>query len=242
MQQPAQDRRREQRLQIRKPEQVEVTLCHRDNRGTESVSAELQDISLSGAQLLCPKLLVYYQSADLIVKCEDPKFELSFAAEVCWMKPAPQGKWLLGCSFVPELPAGVLENLMAREIVERRRLVRQTQRVAVLASWEQSGETLPAYVWDFSPEGFCILSPGKSGRQVTVRGETPQPPVELKAEALWDIKMAGGYVAGCKVLEDDGYDRMQQLAASENGQRSPASKGLLDSLRGAVDALLGRSS
>ena len=234
------DRRREPRLCVRERGVVEVNLRQPDGKVADSVKAELQDLSLTGARLLCPKLLVYRQATELNLRCEQPNFDLNFSAEVCWMKPAPNGQWLLGCSFVPELPAGIMENLLDVGVLERRRWVRNTHRIPVLARWEVSSAVLPAFLWDFSEGGFCILSPGKAGREVTIRAEQ-RTDVEVRAEALWDAEMAGGCVAGCRFLDRDGYNRMLRLLPSEEEQRRQATNnGLFGRLKGAVGTLLGR--
>lgn len=235
-----QDRRREPRLRVRHHGVVEVTLRQPDGKISDSVQAELQDLSLTGAKLLCPKLLVYRQATELNLRCAEPQFDLNFSAEVCWMKPAANGQWHLGCSFVPELPAGIMENLLAVGVLERRRWIRNAHRVPVLARWEVSNALLPAFLWDFSEGGFCILSPGKAGRQLTVRGQQ-QADIEVHAEALWDAETDGGCVAGCRFLDHDGYHRMLRLLPSEELQRRQAAgSGLLGRLKGAVGTLLGR--
>lgn len=234
-----QDRRQEPRLCVRQRGVVEVTLRQPDGKIADSVQAELQDLSLTGAKLLCPKLLVYRQATELNLRCAEPAFDLNFSAEVCWMKPAANGQWQLGCSFVPELPAGIMENLLAVGVLERRRWVRNTHRIPVLAQWEISNAMLPSFLWDFSEGGFCILSPGKAGRQVTIRSEEKEG-VEVHAEALWDAEMNEGCVAGCRFLDQDGYHRMLRLVPTDEQQRQAASNGLLGRLKGAVGTLLGR--
>jgi len=236
------ERRREPRFSVNNPQLVDITIQQPDGRVSQSINAELQDLSQGGARLLLSAPLLYDESADLAFRSTDLKLDLIVSADVCWMRPLEHGQWMLGCSFVPELPLGVLEKLFAGDILERRSAKRELHRLPVTAVWEAPPATMPAYVWDYSTGGFCLLSPCRAGRQVSVAAEPEPESPSVRGQTKWELEMAGGYVAGCRFVDSDGFQQMQDLKVEEppiapEGERRTS---VLQAFRGMVGSFLQR--
>jgi len=235
------DRRREPRYHVYAPHLVDISIQQADGRVSQTIDAKLLDLSQGGAKLLLSAPLLYDKTAELALRSAELKLDLIVSAEVCWMRPADQGHWHLGCSFVPELPIGVLEKLFAGGIIERRVASRLPQRLPVTAVWEGPPATMPAYVWDYSEGGFCLLSPCKAGRQVTVAPEPVSEDVSVRGRTQWELEMAGGFIAGCRFEDENGFERMQTLREQESSSQPPAKErrsSMMTSFRDMVGSFL----
>lgn len=240
------ERRREPRYEVANPHLVEVSIHQADGRVSQSIGAQLSDLSQGGAKLLLSSPLLYDQSAELALRSAEMKLDLLVSAEVCWMRPAGHGTWQLGCSFVPELPIGILEKLFAGGILERRNAKRQPHRLPVTAKWETPAATMPAYVWDYSEGGFCLLSPCKAGRQVTVAAAgTVEDTPTVRGRTQWEVEMAGGFVAGCRFSDEQGYETLQTLRSRDEQRRKPNGErrsSMLSTFRDFVGGFLQRTT
>jgi hypothetical protein len=206
------ERRREGRNSAIHPELIHVTLQQAEGQSNQPLAAELCDISRGGANLRLSTPLKFEETATVSLTSESMGLELSLAARVCWVCEDDEhpAKWLMGVKFSPCMPMSVLETLLDNGVVERRLYRRQGSRIPVTARWESDPTNHPALLWDVSPGGFCLLSPTKATRKVRITPEG-QAHCAVSGATQWEIRMAGGYVVGCKFIENDGFALLQSL-------------------------------
>jgi hypothetical protein len=228
------ERRREPRYNIRNAELIEVSLQQDAVESGSKIVALLGDLSRHGMRLQLPEPLTIQESASLVLRSEQLKFELSLCADICWMRPEKNGQWSLGVEFVPELPHAVMQKLMDSGVIERRESPRQTWKRPVRLRWEPDMTEHQAVLWDISKSGFCILSPHRATRKAVVLGNDGGG--SLSGTTQWQLTVSEGYLVGCCCRASEG--RMWQ---SEIGQVDPAvmgAAGLAHRLKCAVCGML----
>jgi len=211
--------RAEPRYKVRNIEFVDVTV-RQDSGTTDAALAEVRDLSRGGASLVVTRPLQFQEA--LLIKLESAKLglDLSISAEVCWIRSLDEGRWLLGCSFAPPLPPESLEKLFVSGLLERRSYRRHQTRMAVTAQWELDTNVLPAFLWDISEGGFCILSPqpSKTGRRVLICAQGANEVVQIPAKTQWEMKVGDGWVVGCEFATREGYSLVQKLQSQTRGE------------------------
>jgi len=204
--------KRENRIPVRNLQLVRVTVAGGPGQLTSS-DAVLGDISRGGAKLKLDQPLPFQDHISILLQSPELGLKLTLAARVCWVRQEPEGDWLVGCTFEPELPKDSLEKLFVSGLLERRLFPRKARRTLVSAKWELDAQTLPAYLWDVSEGGFCILSPQtrQVGRRVLITIEHQGRTEQVQAETHWQAPVAGGYVVGCQFINREGCDLLREL-------------------------------
>ena len=215
------ERRREPRYSIRNAELIEVSLQQDAVESGSKIVALLGDISRHGMRLQLPEPLTIQESASLVLRSEQLKFEFSLSADICWMRPEKNGRWSLGVEFVPELPHGVMQKLMDSGVIERRDSPRQTWKRPVRLRWEPDTTEHQAVLWDISKSGFCILSPHRATRQAVLLGNDGAG--SLSGTTQWQLTVGEGYLVGCRCRASDG--RVWQAESGQADVPPPAAAG-----------------
>ena len=203
------ERRGEARNPALHPELIRVAVRQISGQISEPLTAELCDISRGGAKLRLSTPLKLDDATSISLTSEALGLDLSLAARVCWVCEEG-GKWALGLEFSPRMPNNILDKMVANGVVERRLYRRRGRRIPVTARWESDPVDHSALLWDISPGGFCLLSPTKPSRKVRI---TPDAQSEHSVCGMtqWEVLMAGGYVVGCKFIDERGFELLQSL-------------------------------
>jgi hypothetical protein len=178
---------------------------------TVATTVDLLDISRSGAKILLdgsPGM-----GAALTIHFD------GFAAapaKVCWAREGDHGRCWLACAFDPLLPEGVLEGLLKRGYLERRRDPREQVTIPAMARWPM-GDPVRVDVRDFSGGGLCLTAPyaAKKGQRLLLHlGDGEKAQGNALVEVQWCIQFDEGHLIGCSFLHREGQSAVRRMAHS----------------------------
>ena len=202
--------RREQRYRMRDAQRLAVRI-RSGNSATAKVSAvELCDLSWGGAKLIVaePVPAVNTRIA-LSLTSEALGLDVTAAAEVRWTKPAEGQRWFVGLQIDPPLTTELLQRLLSEGVLDRRTSERRMHNLRVIVQWDYDTTQMPAFIWNLSEGGFCLVSPRKPGRRVLVTTENSS--ISVVGKVRWEMKTGGGYVVGCQFSCKESYELMTAL-------------------------------
>jgi hypothetical protein len=202
---------REQRYVLRQRPKVTVRPGRLLDK-SKGYSAELCDLSQSGAKLISSKPIATQKSLRVELDVEELGLRFHVAAEVCWSKPGEAGTWMFGCSLNPGLPEGLFDTLASGEHVDRRLDPRQDHALTLEAIWDLNGRAMPIILRDYSNGGFCICArePGQIGERCHLRLTAPYDRI-IPATAVWQLKVVDGFLIGCSFLNEQDFDHLKQF-------------------------------
>ena len=236
--------RREPRFDFRKNAVVQISMQTAEGQLTAVAQGHLCDISRGGAKLIVDEPVALQSSVVMRLSNTELHLDLEITGEVCWMVPAPDEGFAIGCTFVPDLPGEILEKLFSTGLLERRIFRRRALKVSAVAKWELEATATDAFLWDLSEGGFCVLSPlaRKPGRRLLLTVEAENGRIEIPAKTQWELKVGDGYVVGCEFVNKDGYLLLRDLEqeATEVAPATPLERRapLARKFRALVDSLL----
>ena len=238
---PNDERRRETRYTVAKARSIRIAVRRTVEDREETLKGTLIDLSQGGAKLLVPVSLQFSETVKLKMTIPNLDLTIDVNSEVCWIRPAEDNQWLVGCSFTPKISEDALAQLAAEGIVERRSQPRHSVEMLATACWESEREPFPVVLRDYSANGFCMSSiqPGKVGQGVSIDlntlGESDR---DITGKVRWQIEWKGEYLIGCMMNGDDDFERLCEVGhLSADGHES-----LWSNLKGRVPAQYRRFS
>lgn len=213
---------REPRYHLRDPQVANVVLERADGASPTNVSAELRDISRSGAKLFVPICLPFEEV--IVIRIEIPVLDLQLdvAATVRWVRPTDGAAWSVGCVFNHPLSDPVVGKLASGICMERRLSPRRDISLQATVHWELQLDDTSVTLQNLSTGGFCMHSPvaGEVGQRLLMHFETgdgTEPAVQ--AQIQWRSKHDNGYVVGCSFLNGQSYTSLRDaVTANESRQ------------------------
>ena len=216
----SEDVRREQRFRTRDVQRIAVRLRPVNTPAAEDRIAELCDLSRGGAKLIdadpAPEV-----SARITLSLHSAALglDVSVAAEVRWIKPAGEKRWFVGLLIDPPLTEELLQQLLDEGVLDRRASERRMHNLRVIVQWDYDTTQMPAFIWNLSEGGFCLVSPRKPGRRVLVSTENSS--ISVVGKVRWEMKTGGGYVVGCQFACKQSYDLMTALEPPLEAEPQP---------------------
>ncbi len=181
---------------------VTVTIDQGDGV-SESVCAELADISVGGAKFKTDTAFRIKKIVAVRIEASTPPYNVEVDGEVCWATPVSGDAWYVGCAFRPPLPAELLQEFAEAGVLERRHRRREIASLSATAKWELEAAATSVSILDYSPQGgFCLLapSPGQPGGRVELLIEWDGQKTRVRGKIQWRCRTEEGYLVGCEFL------------------------------------------
>src|SRR5262245_49024405 len=159
--------------------------------GTITTTADLLDLSRGGAKLA----LYISPSIGEALTLHFDDLATAVPSTVCWSRAEGERCWA-ACSFEPPLEEAMLESLLQKGYLERRRDTREPVDVPALARWPM-GDPVGVDVRDFSAGGLCLAAPhpaARGQRMLLHLGEEASAQSSALVEAQWCIQFNDGYL------------------------------------------------
>lgn len=184
-----------------------------------SLRAELIELLPGGAKLGVTSCISLAESLRLRIEVADLDLELDIPAGVCWARQDLTGKWVLGCTFDPQLPEDAVKQLAAGKHLEQRRDLRHPISLEAAAYWELVPEKILVELKDYSTGGFSMLcqQPGQAGRRMLlVLQRCGGHEAIVWANVHWRLKSKEQYLLGCTFLNRQGYPCLKKFIGTAN--------------------------
>ncbi len=195
-----QDRRREPRYDVSILHCIPAKIKRKAGEPNDTIDGELLALSRSGAKVSAAACLQFAEEITLQITFGKLDLAVELAANVCWIRPANNRKWLIGCSFSPPLSDESIAQLAASGIIERRQQVRQPICIAATAKWQLEEASFPVEVRDYSTGGFCFVSPRSArvghGVHISITTSDDQP-YQISGRVCWHLERDGKHLIGC---------------------------------------------
>lgn len=205
------------RFRVRRDAGVTVTI-NRDGGSTESIRATLVDISLGGAKFKSDVAIAAKEIIAVRIEVSDPPSEIEVDGEVCWLAPAKQDDWYLGCAFRPQICPGVLEKFAESGALDRRQHERIPISLSAYARWELDIGEVPVSIMDYSAQGGLSLlatSAGEPGSRVELKFQHKGREVTVRCKIQWKTTFEECFLVGCEFLSSADAVRFSALLVEE---------------------------
>jgi hypothetical protein len=216
-------RRRDPRYQIASDSPVEVVVT--SGRDEPAATAQLINISISGAKIRVTSAHHVDDLIRLTMGVQQPPLEIAVEARVCWVQPAPAGKWYLGCAFTTPIAEQVLNTFASDGILDRRNSPREPLSIPALAQWELSDQQVEVTLLDFSTHGGCRLHskvPADLGKRVCLTLPSSHGKrIEIFAHARWMREDDQGFLVGCEFQRASDSLRLLEWIELRNARSRP---------------------
>lgn len=172
----------------------------------EVLPATLRGLGCNEALVALDVELSDGEQVRLSLRHAETELQLDLQASVRACQREPSGKWGCEVHFATPIAEHAMSQLAGSGALERRRFSRQPFHLPVLVQWEYDANDCPAFLWNISEGGFCLVCPRKPGRKATVF--TDRSETRITVRTRWQTKTGGGYVIGCEFASADSYEQM----------------------------------
>ncbi|MBI3462101.1 MAG: PilZ domain-containing protein [Planctomycetes bacterium] len=213
---------RAQRFKVRDLESIYATIEREPGREPAGLEAEPIDISEGGCKLRVAGALSFEESFTLVVGCVEGPLRLTLSCRVAWLREEWEHCWLVGCQFIPNLPAEAMEEMFCNGVIERRQYPRYPVSGEATVQWELQSESFSVQSVDISEAGFCIRCPqtARPGQRLRLSlGAGPSRTI-VQAKTQWCMELDQSFLVGCAFLDRDSYSRLR--AALDASAVAPA--------------------
>ncbi len=207
---------RKPRYTIRDGQTATVVLERVSQPDHSPVTANLIDLSESGAKLSTASCFPIGEIVELKLSVEQLDSEFLGAAEICWTRPGKEEDWLVACSFRPQIPKHLLDTLVACGLLQQRESERRYVSLPITIRWELGEGTDSARLQDYSDGGFCIVTrePVETGRRLSMECEAFNgEQLEVRAKVQWTFRTPKLHLAGCSILNEQDFGCLRSLEA-----------------------------
>jgi hypothetical protein len=214
---------RAERFAVRNPDDLYASIERTDGAERIVIVAEPLDISDGGIKLRVGEPVSFEEQVTLVLGCAEGPMRLTLSCRVAWLRAEWDETWLVGCQFIPKLPAGVLQSLFSSGSVERRQFARCAVNGTAVAKWELQPESFDVEFIDISQGGFCLRcrQAGQTGQRMRLCVDTPQGQGTVQATARWCLAVEdGSMLVGCEFLERADYITLNKVLES-TGETTP---------------------
>ena len=193
--------------------QISVVI-EREDQETETIDAELVDVSQGGAKLKTDKRLSIDDEVTLDISPDGSDRRVTVVARICWARPSKDDQFWIGCRFNPRLPQSLLVDLAEGGYLERREYRREDIALKALARWELTPDDVEMRLADYSSGGFCLLSeePGTAGKRILLHLDNEDgEQVLVSGKAQWQVESEEGFRIGCEFVNQGGYQMVRGI-------------------------------
>lgn len=179
--------------------------------------AEMIDISSGGTKLRVTTCLRFEESVRLRIEIPSVDLNCYVLASVRHIRPAGEGRWIVGCAVYPPLDEEAVARLAMQEGCDRRRWQREPTALPVSVRRQLASIDSAGTIVNLSTGGFCILLEESCSAGECIRVGVPDSSggeYTVMARAQWQLKTAEGYLIGCKFMRADDYDVLQAVTGT----------------------------
>ena len=190
---------------------------HNEAGDLQILQATLLELCTWNATLRVRQTFKLDQQTNLRIYAPELKAPIDVASENCSTHHDNHNNQLLICSFEPQIPESILENLGQKSLVDRRTHERVSTELNVAASCEMGNARIPIHLINFSEGGFCLKSsvPLKPHSRILLRMQSimGQEAKEdhIIAKSRWQVESGGHHIVGCEFLDPDSHQLLKQL-------------------------------
>ena len=209
------DNRREKRFTISEEAQIPVRVQRSSDDQDQFVGGVLSDLSPCGAKLLLPDCLQIAENVSVRIVIEELQIVIDVSGEICWSRPAEDGRWHAGFSFTPRIDAELLNHLASTGFIDRREHTRRIVDGTIQVYRELDAEPFESELTDYALGGFCMQTPtacrpgqrlrlcvpGEDGEQILVAGKV-----------RWNMNLNERNIVGCLMNTPAQFELLHQFA------------------------------
>lgn len=207
----------EPRYEINEALAVTVTIEPEDRRlAPFELTATMLNLSASGAKLLVPMRLENDRALHVKLAMDHLGVSFHLAARVCWTEQWENGAYVIGCRLSPEIPEGILQQVVQGGTLNRRDHGRRTADVALrfappgTSQWRRR----TALLRNYAAGGVCLettrsAAPGEILRLYPDRRRF----AEFDVTVRWVLQQSDRYIYGCEYTDAEAFERLQRSLA-----------------------------
>ena len=212
------------RIQLEDSHCARVSLWRDGEAESGECPAEMIDISSGGTKLRVTTCLRFEESVRLRIEIPSVDLNCYVLASVRHIRPAGEGRWIVGCAVYPPLDEKAVARLAMQSGCDRRRWQRESITLPVSVRRQLALIDSAATIVNLSTGGFCILlaescTAGECIR-VGIRDSSGSEYTVL-ARAQWQMKTAEGFLLGCKFMRADDYEVLQAATGAPDKRTKP---------------------
>lgn len=206
---------RRPRILLNESQSARVSLWRDGEAQGEEFPAEMIDISSGGTKLQVTTCLRFEESVRLRIEIPSVDLNCYVLASVRHIRPAGEGRWIVGCSVHPPLDEKAVARLAMQIGSDRRHFQRQPISMPVSVSRQLGLFDSDGDMINLSAGGFCIQlrEPCTAGERIrVVLPDAAGRETAIMAGAQWQLKLSGGFLVGCKFLRAEDYHVVRAAA------------------------------
>jgi len=169
----------------------------------ETLQATLLNLSISGAKLVVPKLLRQNRSVRVHLIVDKLGVSFYLAAQIRWGTVDERGRYLVGCSFSPNIPEGILRHIAGEQRLERRERDRRPalRKVELVRPGGRFWNREYAELRNYATGGFCLElnREVELGDHLKVRLNKKLP--EVGVIVRWEMQRDKQTLVGCEFVD-----------------------------------------
>lgn len=195
---------------------VTVTIEADDHRAEPTtVSAQLLNLSTSGAKLSVPLDLPRDRAIRIKLTLDEFGLTIYVSGTVCWSAKADAAdrSCLVGCRLSPNIPVSILEHVAQTGRLDRREEDRRPAKYAVDILRRRGLRTVaePADLRNYASGGVCLATsqPAALGERFNIRLGASSTKVEVIVR--WQMNQDDACLIGCEYVDAASYDVLKDL-------------------------------
>jgi hypothetical protein len=195
---------------------VTVTADGEDYRAEpQTVTAQLLNLSTSGAKLSLPLDLPRDRSMRIKLTLEEFGLTIYVSGVVCWSAKSDgaEQSCIVGCRLNPNIPVSILEHVAQTGRLDRRDEDRRPTKfgVEVVRRRTLRSITEPADLRNYASGGVCLATaqPAELGERFGVR--LGASGVKVDVIVRWTMNQGDVFLAGCEYVDPKSYDAIKSV-------------------------------
>jgi len=200
---------------------------HNEAGDLQILQATLLELCTWNATLRVRQTFKLDQHTNLRIYAPELKAPIEVASENCSTHHDNHDNQLLICSFEPQIPERILEQLGTKSLDDRRTHERVSTELDIAASCEMGNARIPIHLINFSEGGFCLKSsvPLKPHSRILLRMQSVMgheaKEDHILAKSRWQVESNGDHIVGCEFLDPDSYLLLKQLDETMQTAENP---------------------
>jgi hypothetical protein len=181
----------------------------------ETIDGQLLSLARSGAKVSACACLQFAEEISLQISIAPLGLHIELDAKVCWIRPADNHQWLIGCSFSAALSDESIDRLAVSGVIERRQHTRRPVNVAATAKWQLQEESFPVALRQYSFGGFCLACQQApqldQGVQVLITTSNRET-YRISGRVRWHLEQDGEHLVGCTFSAGEDFPHLLEAA------------------------------
>lgn len=209
-----QSKRSDERYELVGNQIVTLTIDPDDHR-TEpmTVSAQLLNLSTSGAKLAVPLDLPRDKAIQIKLTLEEFGLTMYISGTVCWAAKDDAQACQIGCRLNPNIPASVLQHVAQSGRLDRRDEDRRPTNctVAVVRRKLLRNQEESADLRNYASGGVCLAKsqPAELGERLSLRLGSSTTKIDVVVR--WQMQQGEQCLLGCEYVDANSYGVLKTL-------------------------------